>query len=538
VKGRRHIFGIAAAGAVLLATGVQPGALGAPSREGGIFRISALQVDYVDPALSYTLGGWSILDTTCAQLMRYPDKAPPEGLRIVPEVAAAFPKISQNGKTYTFTIRKGFRFSDGTSVRANAFARAINRTLAPGVQSAGQQFTLDIAGAADVQAGKTTSAAGVVARGNTLIVRFTRPVFDFAAKTTVPFFCAVPPTLPPDPEGVRAFPSAGPYVVTDYRPGERVTLRRNRFYGGERPHHVDGFDVDLRAASEDDVLEQVERGEADWGAIGAPAYFTTGRNLAAKYGVNKSRFFVKPGFTLRHIQFNTSRPLFRDNSQLRKAVSFAVDRRALARATTASPLADRLTDQYLPPTMPGFRDAKIYPLEHPDLRRARELAKGNLRGGKATFYVSDFPPPVAFAQLVKRQLAKIGIAVEMKAFPPAAYFNKLYAPGEPWDLTVLLWSPDFVDPFTYINQLFDPHFVSTGNTGRFDSPLFNRLMRKAARLQGAQRYRAYGDLDVRMAREAVPTAATSFFNEPTLVSERVGCIVLRPTLDLTAVCLK
>ena len=101
-------------------------------REGGILRLALAGVDYLDPALSYSLGSWALLDTTCARLMTYPDKPSPEGLRVVPEVAVDYPRISPNRKTYTFTLRPGFRFSDGTPVRASAFARAINRTFAPG----------------------------------------------------------------------------------------------------------------------------------------------------------------------------------------------------------------------------------------------------------------------------------------------------------------------------------------------------------------------------------------------------------------------
>ena len=85
------------------------------------------------------------------------------------------------------------------------------------------------------------------AHGYTLVIRFSRPVPDFLHRTTTTFFCAVPPNLPSDPEGIGAFPAAGPYYVQDYRPGQRVVLRRNRYYGGKRPHHVAGFDVDLRA---------------------------------------------------------------------------------------------------------------------------------------------------------------------------------------------------------------------------------------------------------------------------------------------------
>jgi ABC-type transport system substrate-binding protein len=543
VRGRRpwrrrcHLAAFLACAATLAF--VDTGALGSDSqRDGGIFRVAFEGLDYIDPALAYTPASWSLLDTTCARLMTYPDKPAPAGLSVVPEVAADYPKISRNGKTYTFRLRSGFRFSDGTPVGASAFARAINRTLAKGVDSWAVQYTGDIVGAADVRAGETTAAAGVTARGNTLVVQFTRPVVNFAAITTMPFLCAVPPTLPSDPEGVSVFPSAGPYVVTEYRPGERVTIRRNRFYRGARPHHVDGFDVDLRSPDFSDVLDRIERGEADWGLAVAPVYFQPGRGLVAKFGVNRSQFFVRPGYVLRHLVFNTSRPLFRDNAALRRAVNFALDRRGLVQAYGSTPLADRVTDQYLPPGMPGFTDAAIYPLERPNLERARRLARGNLRGGKAVLYTNDIPIPLAAAQTVKQQLAEIGLDIEVRPLPPSVAISRLFTPGEPWDLTIIHWIPDFVDPFQYTNLLFDPQFASIGNFGRFDSRTFNSQMRRAGRLWGAERYRAYADLDVRLARDAAPSAPISFLNEPTLVSKRVGCVVLRPVLDLTAVCLK
>jgi peptide/nickel transport system substrate-binding protein len=520
----------------------QPGAFGSSAtsaRKGGIFRISLYgNLDYVDPALSYTVAGWALLDTTCARLMAYPDKPLPEGLRLVPEVAAAYPRVSRDAKTFTFTLRSGFRFSDGTPVRASAFARAINRTLAPGITSPAAQYTQDVAGADDVRAGKTTTAAGVVARGMKLVVRFTRPVPDFPARTTMPFFCAVPPTLPSDAEGVRAFPAAGPYYVATYRPRETVVVRRNRFYGGKRPHHVDGFAVDLRASSPSEVLDRIERGETDWGYVLPPTYFESGRDLARKYGVNRSQFFVKPGQSMRFLAFNSSRPLFRDNARLRRAINLALDRRALVGALSSSPLFSRRTDQYLPPGIPGFTDAKIYPLERPDLRRARTLARGQTRGGKAVYYAPNLPGPVGVAQLVKRQLAEIGIDVELRPIPVSAFLARLRARDEPWDIAPLLWAPDYIDPYSYVNLLFDGRFAGQTNTASFDSRVYNRLMRRAGRLRGSERYRAYGQLDVRLARDAAPLAAIDVFNEPTLVSKRVGCIVLRPALDLTAACLK
>jgi peptide/nickel transport system substrate-binding protein len=513
-------------------------------QEGGIFRISlntASGIDYMDPALASSPPGWALLDTTCARLMAYPDRPPPAGFRLQPEVAADFPVVSGDRKTYTFRLRDGFRFSDGTPVRATAFAHAINRMLAPEMNSPGVQYARDIVGAGRVLAGKATSATGVVARGNTLVVRLTRPAPDFPHRTASTFFCAVPPTLPIDAEGVGDYPAAGPYTVVEYRRGERVVLRRNRFYGGSRPHHVDGFDVDLRAASPQEVLQRVDRGDADWGHTLAGIYFDPALGLIEKYGVNRSQLFLRPGLTLRMLAFNSSRPLFRNNAPLRRAVNFALNRRALV--STGGQLVSRPSDQYLPSIMPGFRDADVYPLERANLERARTLANGNLRGGKAILYVNSSPLPMTIGQLVKQQLAEIGLDVEVRGIPihsaSAAYFRKLATAGEPWDIAFGLWSPSYIDPFAYINLLFDRRFVGATNFTRFVSTPYDRQMRRAARFpQGSDRNSAYAALDVQLARDPAPLAAVDFLNEPTLISRRVGCVVLRPVLDLTAVCLE
>ncbi len=200
------------------------------------------------------------------------------------------------------------------------------------------------------------------------------------------------------------------------------------------------------------------------------------------------------------------------------------------------------TDQYLPFVVPGFRDATIYPLRGPDLQRARTLARGRLGGAKAVFYAPDFPLPMQTAQLVKQQLAKIGLDVEVRPVPlhiaSAAYFDRLAARGEPWDIALMLWAPGVADPFAYINLLLQVPTIDGPTVTRFNSSVYRREMKQAARqLQSRQRAQAYGTLDVRLARDAAPLAALSVIGEATLVSDRVGCITLRPILDLTTVCL-
>ncbi len=508
MKRRPSLFALAALGAAILGLASARSGAGGPDAKppsGGIFQVVFAppeQLDTMDPAIANTQASWSLLDLTCARLMTYPDKPAPQAFRLVPEVAAAPPKISRDGKRYTFTLRHTFRFSNGKPVDARAFARGINRTLAPGLRSLGTRYMEDIVGARAVQAGRAKSARGVVARGYRLVIRLKRPLGDLPARTSMPFFCAVPPNLPADPEGRGSFPGSGPYYVSEYRPGQRVTIRRNRYYRGTRPHHVKGFSADLTGSSPEDVLDRIEDGRADWGIIPPPLYFAPERGLVRKYGINRRQFFVRPGFTLRAFMLNTSRPLFRGNIALRKAVNYAVDRRSFSSMPGA-----RLTDQVVPPQLPGFRDAKIYPLHGPDLRKARALARGHLRSGKATLYVADLPLTIGLGQILKRNLEQIGLDVKVTPIPPPAYDARLRTPGEPFDLAFFVTpSVDYFDPYAFLNLYFDSRFIGRANVSNLRSPTFDRRLRAASRLRGSERLRAYRRLDGDLMRQSAPVA--------------------------------
>ncbi len=544
---RRLGQALRAAGGLLVATVVLAAAAfgssgggeraGRTLKEGGTFRMAVAPgfFDTIDPALVDFPAEVGFLGPVCGSLMDYPSKPLPEGGRLRPELAEADPVVSRDGRTYTFTVRKDARFSDGSRVTARAFVRAIERVLDPTMEGFGASETAAmLVGGEDTLAGKTKTPSGVSAKGRVLVLKLTRRVPDFLV--LIEQICAVPPNLPADPEGAKApLPSAAPYYVKEYVPGDRLLLERNRFYKGERPHHVDRFVADL-AVDESTIIDEIASGQLDWGwaVRGARA---RGAELKQRYGVNKSRFFVQAQNFLRMFVLNTSRPLFKNNPKLRQAINFAVDRKALLREL--GPFAGTTTDQYLSPSQAGYKDERIYPLKAPDLRRARALAEGRTRGGKAVLYTRSDPVDIGQAQVLQQNLKAIGIEVEIVQFPGTLIFEKLANGAKEFDIGRIAFghSPD---P-SWFAGIFHGRTIGTtdnANWSYFDSPKYNRLFDEASRLIGDERYDAYGDLDVQLSRDAAPAVPIANLNAITFVSARTGCVIVNPFLDLTAVCLK
>jgi ABC-type transport system substrate-binding protein len=155
-------------------------------------------------------------------------------------------------------------------------------------------------------------------------------------------------------------------------------------------------------------------------------------------------------------------------------------------------------------------------------------------------YIPTNPVAVPQAEIVKDNLSKIGLAVEIKAFPAPVHFDKLATPGERFDIGWIGWL-DIVDG-SLLNDLFDGRTIGqpdSRNYSYFNSPNYNRLLEAASRLPvGPERYRRYGELDVDIAKSAAPAIPFAYDNELTLVSARTGCVVVNPVFDLAAVCLK
>ena len=497
-------------------------------------------VDSLDPALAFLPESAQLLYATCAKLLNYPDRPGLSGSQLVPEVARSLPARSADGKAYTYTIRTGFRFSPPSNepVTAQTFKDTIERTLNPAMKSpAASQFG-EIVGARAYMAGKTPHIAGIIARGSTLTIRLTAPAPDLPSRIAEPFFCAVPPDTPIERNGVPEIPSAGPYRVTSYTPGQGIVLTRNPNYHGSRPHRLARIELNV-AVSPQRAIAQVKAGRADY-ALDGEVTQPDAASLAARYGAGSSaaksghqQYFVTPGETVDYLALNTHRPLFAD-ARLRRAVNYAINRTALADlGGGGSPLPERPTDNYLPPGIPGYSSRRVYPLT-PNLAKAQELAQGEAQR-TAMLYTCPSLACAEQAQIIKNNLTTIGIGLRVKAFPYPILFVKLAKPGEPFDIGSIEWAADYPDPIDFLNvQLDNPAILPPLN-----DPAYRARLAAAARLTGAKRYLTYARLNAELSRNAAPFVAYGNPSTHELFSLRMGCQTYSfYGLDLAALCTK
>jgi YVTN family beta-propeller protein len=520
------------------------------ARPGGTLRVEWTgPLNTTDTALLFGVSDWQLSYQIGARLLNYPDARAPKGSELEPELATSLPVRSRDGKTYTFTIRKGFRFSppSGKPVTAATMKYSIERTLSPKMESFGAGYGSIIVGATAYMNGKADHISGITVAGHKLKFRLVRPAGDFPARISMPVFAAVPDDTP-IVAGLPKLASAGPYYVSSFDKDEGALLKRNPNYHGSRPQRPRRIRITFGRGRRQ-ALADVESGDADYAPVTAdsPVKPLEAAPYRRRYGPGseaatsgKQRYFINPTLWLDSITLNTSRPLFA-SSRMRRAVNYAIDRTALARQGGVNFLLPaRPTDQYLPAGMPGFTDARIYPFR-PNLEKARRLAGPEHR--TATLYAfSDSASGPQLAEIVKSNLKRIGIDVEIKLFKRTVIFGL-----RGYDMVIGGFGADYADPANFLSQL-DGRTLDEGsylnrtypNLANFDDPGFNRRLLNAERLSGPRRYIAYSRIEHDMGRDAAPWVAFSIETSHDFFSARTGCQVYQPVygIDLGALCLR
>jgi ABC-type transport system substrate-binding protein/tRNA A-37 threonylcarbamoyl transferase component Bud32 len=507
--------------------------------------VSGQQLDVVaggvqlDPA-RYGLFDEQTFYATCAKLLNYPDAAGAAGARLQPEIAAAMPTVSADGRTYTFRIRSGFRFSPPSdeAVTAETFRHTIERLIAPSPDGPGlDPYVADIVGAKAFYAGKARQVAGLSVHGDRLSITLVNPAGDFPTRVAMPEFCPVPLSVPVHGGGARPIPSAGPYYIASSL-GPRTVLLPNPNYHGPRPHRsarivVESDVPEAKAISladhgQVDVITQTGAGEllAPGGVIDRRAH--TSSTLRNQYHVYQAPIFD-------YFVFNTRRPLFR-NSRLRRAVDYALDRRALAAA-----FGDYAADRVVPPAAPGYPAGRIYPLT-PDLPAARKLAGHGKR--HAALYICGDPRGRDMAEIVRRNLAPIGIRVSVLEDADQCPVNPSTSPkSRRADLFLVSGDPftkaDDREPAQFLGQVLREGAYGTPlPSAGWDERSFHRDLDRAQSLRGPKRVPTYHRLADKLTRTG-PIAVFGSWVWSEYFSRKVGCKVVQGeygVTDLGALC--
>jgi len=500
-------------------------------KKGGIWKYGSEGASVqVDPQIAYITTAWWLEYATAAKLYNYPDKKGPAGSKLVPEVASKF-TVSKNGRVYTFTIRKGYRFSDGSKVTAKNFAYAIDRVANKDLASPGAAFITDpsgtnIIGAQKVNAGQGTHVSGVTSKGNKLVVRLTKADGTFMSKITMPFFQATSTKIPLTKEIVTVsgndLPSAGPYYYSRNQVNSITSVRQNKYWkpiGMKRPRNLAGLDVQW-GQNEQTMFNLTKAGQLDEDPTIPPAEV---QGVHDQYGLNKSRFWSLPINCTGYLPMNMANSLFKGNTNLRKAINYAITRGAYV--AQAGPYAGSTWTHLFNPGVPGWRSAKLYSR---NLAKAKKLAKGHLKGGKITVgFRNNSSANINQHLIVRQDLTNLGFTnITDKGYSGGNLYTAMGTKGTDLDIGVSMgWCSDYPDPYDWINILLYGGNIQAENNNNYsymNIPKWNKKMASAARLVGPQRLKVYGQLDLDIMNQVAPIAVERTYNNRYFFSNRVN----------------
>ena len=262
-------------------------------KTGGVYRmVSAYDMNTLDPAQAGNFEDWwSAGLVLFGHLYQYDYQYDNEG-NLFADVAADFPMISEDGLTYTIPIRQGVKFSNGRELVAEDVAYSLERVLTPDTLSWGPTGLYAIAGAEDFYGGEATSISGVnVIDDYTIEFTLTQPSYTFPSLLASSVYAIVPKQEVIDAGadwGTAVLIGSGPFMLTEFSPGEQVVYERNPYYYKEGLPYLDGVTIALNVPQSVAAL-RIENGEADFAPADAlpdpvltliqndPKYAETGR---------------------------------------------------------------------------------------------------------------------------------------------------------------------------------------------------------------------------------------------------------------------
>jgi len=497
--------------------------------KGGTLRM-ALSDDWdsLDPGDTYYAFAWNFARLYGRTLTTFKAVPGSESSTLVPDLAESLGKPSADAKTWTYTLRPGLKYEDGTPITSKDVKYAVARSLDKDVLINGPTYFGDFL---DLQG--YTSPYKLKDKGEglkaietpddrTIVFKLSRPFSGFDYFAQLPATVPVPADKDTGTDYKKKVISSGPYMFERNEAGKAFTLVRNPNWDPAtdpiRKALPDRIEVQLKQNAED-IDARLLAGDLDLDVAGSGVQAQAQGKILADPKL-KANADSAPAARLWYLSVNPDvAPL--DNVHCRRAVQYATDKSAVQRAYGGATGGDIATN-LMPPVISGAEKFDLYPSgadNKGDLAKAKdELTQCGQASGFATTmaFRSDRPKEKATAEAMQQALKRVGIDLTLKGFPAGDYF-KLYA-GKPdyaksnnLGISTNGWGADWPDGYGFLGQIVDSRTIrpSGGNYNlSIKDPAVDALVDKAlATTDTAARNKVWVDVDRKVMEGAfvVPT---------------------------------
>jgi peptide/nickel transport system substrate-binding protein len=451
---------------------------GGEAKQGGSITIAQTsQPDFLDPALGYTVNAIEPMWLVYTPLITYPRTGDMEkDATLIPGLAQAMPKISEDGLTYQLTLRKGLKYSDGSPVKASDFEHAIARVL--NLESGGSAFYLVIEGAQEyIDAGKCDGdISGIEADDKTgkITIKLSEPDGSFSHVLAMWFAGLVPGDTPCKNLTEDPPPGVGPYMITESVPNRQFVMEKNPNFPDLGPDIPPGNVDKITTKIVKNAVRQAQdviSGELDYIQDPPPADIKP--EVKAKYSDRYEEIVTASTY---YMFMNTRVPPF-DKKEVRDAVNIGLDKPALARlfAGEVQPGCS-----FIPPGVPGYDEALDVedcpwgnPNEPPDIEKARQMIKdAGVAGTEVTVYGNNDDPTDKVTEAYADQLTKLGFKATPKILDGGVYFATIGSAKEAPQTGFANWFQDFPHPKNFFFLVDGKSIQPTNNQnyGNVDDP--------------------------------------------------------------------
>lgn len=455
---------------------------------------------HLDPALAYDQGSWDYTPQFYDQLVTYK----PQSTDIVADLAKEW-KVSDDGLTYTFTLRQDAKFWNGKAVTAQTFVDQFKRILNKSLNSPAVGF-IDpaIMGADDFYTGKSKDLPGVIAQDDhTLVIKLTNPEPFFLKVLAMPFFSPVDVDYIKSIGGDKAFDHQpmgdGPFKFKSYENGKGMVMVKNTDYWNKDKPKLDEIDVNINHNQDASALSFEQGNTALMGdysqTIPAQSYVKWVTNPQYKDDIIK-----QPFLGVYYLGMNTQVKPF-DSKQVRQAINMAIDKDTIVKLTNGRGVP---TNQIIPPGMQGHEDSLPDAVNYKfDSQKAKDLLAqaGYKNGFSVEMLVRNRQPLIGIAESIQSNLKAIGVTVTLREVGESDYLSKAESGKEP--MGIYGWFADFPDPYDFLDVLLNSNQAPVNNWADYKNPDVDKMLKQAATMkEGPDRYQLYQQIQEKVLADA------------------------------------